>query len=47
MAYPGAEILWLSEQGIHPIAYEDTDHVRITRRFLEHPDRMLRYLFDA
>lgn len=47
MAYPGAEILWLSEQGIHPIAYEDTDHVRITRRFLEHPDRMLRYLFEA
>lgn len=46
MAYPGAEILWLSETGIRPIPYEETEHVRVTRQFLENPSRMLHYLLD-
>lgn len=46
MAYPGAEILWLSETGIRPIAYEETEHVRIARQFLENPSRMLHYLLE-
>lgn len=44
MAYPGAEILQFSEDGIQPADYRETEHYQITRRFLEDPERMLRYL---
>lgn len=46
MAYPGAEVLELSERGIRSVDYRDTEHYRITRAFLENPDRMLHYLLD-
>lgn len=46
LAYPGARIYELSEEGIAGTAYAQTEHVQITRRFLENPDRMLRYLFS-
>ena len=46
MAYPGAEILQLSEDGIQSVPYRETDHYQITRRFLEDPDRMLRHLLN-
>lgn len=46
MAYPGAEILQLSEDGIQSVPYWETDHYQITRRFLEDPDRMLRHLLN-
>ena len=45
MAYPGALIYLLDETGIRPVRYEETEHYQLTRRFLEDPDRMLRYLF--
>ena len=45
MAYPGARIYLLDEAGIRPVRYEETEHYQLTRRFLEDPDRMLRYLF--
>ena len=41
---PGAEILQFSQEGVEPVSYRDTEHYQITRRFLEDPDRMLRYL---
>lgn len=47
MAYPGAEILEFSEEGIRPAAYRETEHYQITRRFLEDPERMLRYLLEG
>lgn len=45
MAYPGATLYNLDEEGIRPIAYEDTEHFTVTRAFLEHPRRMLGVLF--
>lgn len=45
MAYPGARIYLLDEEGIREIAYRETEHYQLTRRFLEDPERMLRYLF--
>lgn len=45
MAYPEARIYQLSEDGITPTAYRETEHYCLTRRFLEDPERMLRYLF--
>ena len=44
MAYPGACVLELSEEGARQVDYRDTEHYQITRRFLENPDRMLQLL---
>lgn len=46
MAYPGAKILLLDEAGMRPVRYEDTEHVQITRDFLNEPSRYLRHLLD-
>lgn len=46
MAYPGAEIFQFSEEGIQPVDYRETEHYQVTRRFLEDPGRMLRYLLE-
>ena len=44
MALPGAELLLLEGGQIAPIAYEDVEHVRITRAFLDDPSSFLRRL---
>ncbi|OLL31795.1 AAA family ATPase [Burkholderia sp. SRS-W-2-2016] len=44
MAYPDATIYQFGADGIEPIAYEDTEHYRITRDFLANPERMLKVL---
>ena len=44
MAYPGATLLQLDEEGIAPIEYRDTAHYSLTRSFLERPERMLKEL---
>lgn len=47
MAYPGACIYVLSkDSGIRRTAYEQTEHYVVTREFLNHPEKMLRYLLD-
>jgi predicted ATPase len=45
LAYPDAIIYELSERGIEHVSYEDTDHYRLTRSFLDSPERFLRQLF--
>ena len=44
MAYPGALILQLTAEGIMPVEYAQTEHVTITKAFLNNPDRMLAIL---
>ena len=46
MAYPDAEILEFNENGIEPKEYRETDHYKLTRRFLEDPERMLKLLLE-
>ncbi len=46
MAYPGAEILELSDEGIRSVGYKETEHYQVTKRFLENPEKMLHYLLD-
>ena len=41
MAYPHARLLRLGEDGIHEVAYEDTEHFQVTRSFLQRRQRML------
>ncbi len=47
MAYPDALIYHFSEDGIAPILYEETEHYTITKEFLNRPEKMLEYLFEA
>lgn len=46
MAYPGAEVYELTEEGIRSVDYRETEHYQLTRRFLEDPGKMLRYLLE-
>ena len=46
MTYPGAQVLELSEDGVAPVNYRDTEHFAITRQFISDPDRMLWHLLD-
>jgi predicted ATPase len=45
MAYPNARIYRLGADGIEQVAYEDTEHYRITRDFLNSPERFFKTLF--
>jgi predicted ATPase len=46
MAYPGAAIYLLEASGgMRRIAYEETEHVRVTRDFLGNPERFFKHLF--
>jgi predicted ATPase len=45
MAYPKALIYLLGATGIERVAYEDTEHYRITRDFLSSPERFFKTLF--
>jgi len=44
MAYPHADIFLFDDGRITKTAYRDTEHYQITKRFLDNPERMLRYL---
>jgi predicted ATPase len=46
MAYPDATILHFSETGIQPIAYQDTEHYKVTRAFLTRTEMMLKELLS-
>lgn len=46
MAYPDACIYQCGVDGVVPVAYEDTEHFRVTRDFLSNPARMLRGLLE-
>ena len=46
MAFPDAEVLEITKNGIAAVPYRETEHYVLTRRFLEQPERMLRYLLE-
>ena len=45
MAFPGAVIFHIEGGVMHETAYEDVEHVSITRTFLENPQAYFRHLF--
>lgn len=47
MAYPGAEVYLLTEDGIRSVGFQETEHYQLTRRFLENPEKMLHYLLEV
>ena len=46
MAFPGATVLEITENGIAKVPYQQTEHYQITREFLNRPERMLQYLLE-
>ncbi len=47
LAYPGATIYRFDDGRITPAAYDDLEHVALTRAFLNNPQSYLRHLFTA
>ena len=46
MAYPNSIIYHFTTEGIVPIAYEDTEHYKVTRAFLTRTEKMLAELLS-
>jgi predicted ATPase len=46
LAYPGAKIYEITSGGIESVGYEECEHYRLTRQFLEGPERFMAHLFD-
>jgi len=44
LALPGARIFTFDDPPVREVAFEDLEHVRLTREFLQDPDRFLRRL---
>ncbi len=47
LGYPDALIYQVSKYGLEAVAYEDTEHVQVTRQFLNNRDVMLDMLLDG
>lgn len=46
MAYPHATIYSLDQEGMREVAYDETEHYRLTRSFIENPNAFLRHLLE-
>lgn len=46
LAFPGAVILSFDGDRLQTVAYRDTEHYRITKGFLDAPERYFRHLFE-
>ena len=44
LAFPGSQIYSFDRVPVADIAYDDLDHVNLTRSFLNEPERYLRHL---
>ena len=47
LTLPGAEVLCLDEGTIRPVPYQETHHFRLTKDFLNQPERFYRHLLAA
>ena len=46
LAYPGARIVSFDRTPVGEVAFEELEHVKLTREFLEDPQRYLRHLIE-
>ena len=44
LTFPGATVLALDDGPIRSVRYDETEHFRLTRDFLEAPERFYRHL---
>jgi predicted ATPase len=47
LSYPGSTILSLDGGTIKNVAYRETEHYKLTKAFLENPERYFRHLFES
>ena len=47
LAYPGATLLSLDGGPIHEVQYAETEHYKLTKEFLDSPDRFFKHLFTS
>jgi len=47
MTFPDAEVLEITEAGIQPVHYKDTEHYFVTKRFMDAPEKMVKSLFEG
>lgn len=47
MAFPDAIIYEISQNGINSMDYKNTEHYKVTKNFLDNPERTFKYLFDS
>ncbi len=47
LSYPGAILFSFDNEAIEPIAYQDSEHYRVTRDFLNAPERYFKHLFQG
>ncbi len=45
MAFPDAEIFEFSASGIRSVNYQETEHYKVTKAFINDPERMIKMLF--
>ena len=45
MAYSGAKVFNITENGIESVPYYETEHFQITKNFVDNPERTFKYLF--
>jgi predicted ATPase len=45
LSFPGAAILTTDNGIVKPIAYKETEHYKLTKQFLDNPERYFRHLF--
>ena len=46
MAYPNSQILQFTDGGIAEVEYRETAHYKLTKQFIDSPERMMKYLLD-
>lgn len=46
MAYPNADIIQFSDRGMERVGYRETEHYKITKQFMDDPERMIKYLLE-
>ncbi len=47
LAYPNADIFLLDDIGVNQVKYEETEHYRITKGFLDNPEKYFKLLFES
>lgn len=47
MAYPGARIIQLTDDGPKKVSYEETEHFQVTRQFLSNHKNMVKLMFES
>lgn len=47
LTFPGAQVFELTETAIRTVPYAETEHFKLTKYFLDNPERMLRYLLES